>query len=583
MNERWAKDALTKEAGGVFSPSAPGKWAGKEGSHTPVISANADGSVTISTPHGMENDHWIEYVYAKDASSGAVIAIANFTGAGTAASLTFTPAAGTATEIQPFSFCNKHNTWQGVSLVLDRTRARRDRETTSQDTEYEQTSAAPGVINLKLGQPSPRLLPLEAFRRGAAHRLADGNAQILQYGNDVGYGSYRVALAAFLTRHLDWPIAVDPNALMATCGNSFALALVCDVVRQRRRAAAAQHSSTALRPTIAPLVAIVEQPTYYIAGAIFESAGWKCVGIQMDGGGLRPELLDAAARRAVALYGVAPSLVYTIPRFHNPLGVSLTRARGEELLMWAQRNDALVVADEPYSLLQYNNQNQNQNSTSSATHVSTSSSSRLPSSLMELDRNRALVVSMGSYSKILSPGMRCGWLHAAPPLVAALREHGVLLSGGGLNPVLCGVAHSLIELGILDTHLAMLRRTLAARRTALITALRELLPAATLPHADAPAGGYFLWLILPPCCPDAAELLAFCEESDAGVAFTPGLSCCAAPIEGGVEATCELRRSVRLSFAFYEKEELREGVLRLAHAVQRYEERSGSGAPRAAL
>jgi|TARA_B110000977_G_C10684267_1_gene340839 desulfoferrodoxin (superoxide reductase-like protein) len=115
VNATWVADALAKEAGGVFSPSAPGKWAGKEGGHTPVIVANADGSVTVSTPHGMADDHWIEYVYAKDAS-GAVVAIANFTGAGAAASVTFTPA-GAASEIQPFSFCNKHNTWQGVSLA----------------------------------------------------------------------------------------------------------------------------------------------------------------------------------------------------------------------------------------------------------------------------------------------------------------------------------------------------------------------------------------------------------------------------------------------------------------------------------
>ena len=411
--------------------------------------------------------------------------------------------------------------------------------------EYEQGHHPPHLINLKLGHPSTRLLPIEAFRRAAAHRLTDNDRSILQYGADLGYASYRTALAAFLTRQLA-PLRVKASELMGTCGNSLGLKLVCDT----------------LRTTLAPqrrLVALVEQPTYYIAGKIFASAGVECVAVRTDGEGLRPELLADAVTRCIAAHGVSPAMLYTIPRYHNPLGVSLTRTRGEAVVAFAASHGMLVVADEPYSLLRF---------TEAASPASRGDAPL--ASLMELDRGRGIVVALGSYSKILAPGMRCGWLHAAPARIAEFGNHGVVRSGGGLNPIVFGIAHSILALGLLDGHLAALRRTLSARRSALIEAIRSLLPDVALPHADAPAGGYFLWAVLPPRVADAAALLAFCDEAGAGVAFTPGAACVAAPLEGGAAARAALRRSVRFSFAFYEEAELREGVVRLASALAVY-------------
>jgi DNA-binding transcriptional MocR family regulator len=419
-------------------------------------------------------------------------------------------------------------------------------------TEYEQGHHPPGLINLRLGHPSARLLPIEAFRRAAAHRLTDADRTILQYGADLGYGSYLTALAAFLSGQLA-PLRVEARELMGTCGNSLGLKLVCDTLRTAR----APHR---------PLVALVEQPTYYIAGQIFASAGVECVAVLTDGEGLRPELLADAVERCVATHGVPPAMLYTIPRYHNPLGVSLTRARGEAVVAFAASHRMLVVADEPYSLLRF------PDAAGAAARAAARGAPRdAPlASLMELDRGRGVVVALGSYSKILAPGMRCGWLHAAPARIAEFGQHGVVRSGGGLNPVVFGIAHSILVLGFLDGHLASLRRTLAARRDALVDALRSLLPDVALPHADAPAGGYFLWAVLPPRVTDAAALLAFCDDVGAGVAFTPGAACVAAPVEGGAAARAALRRSVRFSFAFYEEAELREGVVRLASALALY-------------
>ena len=119
--------------------------------------------------------------------------------------------------------------------------------------------------------------------------------------------------------------------------------------------------------------------------------------------------------------------------------------------------------------------------------------------------------------------------------------------------------------------MAELRLVLGRRRAALIAAVRELLPDATLPYVEGePSGGYFLWMLLPEVCPDATDLFAYCADMDAKVVFKPGVDCLAAPLVGTRADAASLRRSVRLSFAFYEEDELREGVRRLSEAIRAY-------------
>ena len=128
------------------------------------------------------------------------------------------------------------------------------------------------------------------------------------------------------------------------------------------------------------------------------------------------------------------------------------------------------------------------------------------------------------------------------------------------------MAHSAIDLGLLDNHLAELKVIHGNRRKALADAIAEHMPGATMPYCSSPSGGYFMWVTLPESCPqDAKELLA--AATAAGVAFQPGLFCCAAPLSGGPRVERILARSFRLSFAFYEEAELVEGVKRLVVAI----------------
>ena len=196
--------------------------------------------------------------------------------------------------------------------------------------------------------------------------------------------------AAFLTRHLS--VGIDPDELMATSGNSLALGMVCTALKQSHQDATGQNT----------YVAIVEQPTYFLAGSIFKSSGVPCVGAQCDSEGIivRGDAgLEGAVARSMAVHGVQPSMIYTIPIFQNPLGVTMSRARAEELVSYAEEHGMVIIADEPYPLLQYE---------------SGGAGGKQLRTLMELDRGRGIIASLGSYSKILSPGLRCGWIHAAP-------------------------------------------------------------------------------------------------------------------------------------------------------------------------
>lgn len=379
---------------------------------------------------------------------------------------------------------------------------------TTQTGQYPQTTAGPEAINLGLGQPSPSLLPLPLVHEAAARRLGPGtDPLVLQYGAIAGPESVRHALAGVLTRGYRHP--VEASQLLVTGGISSALAF------------ASQLFARPGQPVVC------SDPTYFLAKGIFESQGLPVVGVPVDAAGLRVDVLE---ERLAA--GLRPAFAYCMPSFHNPTGVCLEPARARRLVELAERYDFLVVADEPYVLLGFGD--------------------APPPCMMAYDEGRARVLSLGSLSKILGPGLRLGWVHAAPALVERFSQHGALRSGGGLNPVIASIVEGVISGGGLERNVEHLRAVLGARAKALWGALRRCLPQCPVPE---PLGGYFVWVPLPPGS-DATVLLERGEA--AGVRFTPGPRC-------AVER--DLRGFVRLSFAFYEEAELVQGVERLAALV----------------
>ena len=365
-----------------------------------------------------------------------------------------------------------------------------------------------GMIDLGIGQPSPSLLPVAAMAAAAAHCTGSPGRTLLAYGAEQGDPGFRAALADFLAGIYGGP--VDPAHLLVTNGASQAIDLVC---------------SLCSRPgdTI-----LVEEPTYFLARKIFADHGLNPVALPMDAEGL---VVEAVAE---ALGRTRPAFLYTIPTYHNPTSVCLSAARREQLARLSRDRGLMVVADEVYHPLAY--------------------TETPPPPLSTFIPSAPGILSIGSFSKILAPGLRLGWLQAAPAVIARFVGCGLLDSGGGLNPFTSGIVRSALEIGRVGETLAFLKRTYAARLRALCSALREQLPAGV--HFTEPAGGFFVWLTLPEGADTTALRAAALAEN---VDFMPGAR---------FSSRDGLKNRLRLSFAYYDVPELARGAERLARVLR---------------
>lgn len=363
----------------------------------------------------------------------------------------------------------------------------------------------PGVIDLGVGDPQFDLLPLERIRRAAEQCFARNEVTILQYGTEQGDVGLRQALAQSLSPAYGCP--VDPDGLFITNGASMGLALICTLFT---------------RP--GDLI-FVEEPSYFLALRIFADHGLRPVAIPVDEDGLIIEALEAELKRAV------PALLYTIPTFQNPSGYTLSAERRARLAELSQAHGFLVVADEVYQLLGYGEK---------------------PPAPMAGYTRLETVFSLGSFSKILAPGLRLGWIQAHPGRLQKISSSGLLASGGGLNPFTSAIVRSLVESGGLVENIETLRSVYATRVEVMDQALQEHLPGATY---RVPTGGFFFWVRFP----EGTDLTALPQRAaQHKVGYRPGplFSC-----QGGLE------NYARLCFTFYGIDQLQEGVRRLGRAV----------------
>ena len=383
---------------------------------------------------------------------------------------------------------------------------------------FRQFEVPEGVIDLGLGQPDPVLYPRELLRLAADDVLAPGRRvaedyEFLQYGAEYGDREHRIALGGFLTGA--YGTEVDPEYVLTTNGNSQALDLVCTVF------------------TSPGDVVVVEEPTYFLARGIFGDHGLTTVGVPADEHGLDT---DALAVRLAALRdaGTPARLVYCIPASQNPTGATMPPERRRRLVELADEFDLLVAADEVYHLLEYGD--------------------AAPPPPMSAFVDSGRVLSLGTFSKILSPGLRLGWVHASAGLLARLVGSGVITSGGGLNPFTSALVTSIIRSGALTRNVDHLRVEYRQRLAALDAALRQHLPASVTWHV--PTGGYFVWLTLPDGV-DAGAVRQLGHEHRVdvrqGVLFST---------VGGLSA------NLRLSFAHYDAPTLADGAERLGCAVR---------------
>lgn len=365
----------------------------------------------------------------------------------------------------------------------------------------------PGMLDLSIGQPSMSLLPLAELAQAAEHCLSQNNPYILAYGAERGNWYFRSALAGFLSEAYNF--SVDPAHLFTTTGASQGLDFVCRLL-------------TRPGDTV-----FVENPTYSLALRIFADHRLNVVGLPIDEDGL---ITDALEER---LAQERPLFLYTIPTFHNPSSRTLAAARREKLIQLSLDYKFKIIADEVYQLLAY---------------------TMTPPPPMAKYTEYGTVLSLGSFSKILAPGLRLGWIQTHTDMMNRLINNGLILSGGGLNPFTSAIVQSALELGLQVKQLSYLRKVYLRRMNALISALRENLRGRV--SFSEPGGGFFIWLRLPQDL-DAEKLLP--EANKNNVSFPPG---------SNFSPQRDLRNYMRLSFAYYEASDLKEAVKRLADVIQ---------------
>jgi 2-aminoadipate transaminase len=369
-----------------------------------------------------------------------------------------------------------------------------------------QTQIPSGVIDLGLGDPPLSLLPLALIRQAAEVRFAEGDPSFLQYGVEQGDGNFRLALAQFLGK--GYALAVDPESLFVSNGVSNALDQICTLF-------------TRPGDTI-----FVEEPSYFLALRIFTDHNLRIVPIETDQNGLVIESLEEK------LAEFHPKFLYLIPTFQNPTGHTLGQDRRERLLQICQEHDFLVVADEVYHFLNYFEK---------------------PPKAFAVYTNINNVISLGSFSKILAPGLRLGWIQCCPEKINRFTGCGLLDSGGGLNPFTSAIVREALQSGRLEEHITKLTETYRSRAAVMDSALRQYLPKASY---DRPQGGYFFWVRLPGNL-DAAVLQRKAESFKvnfrAGVRFS---------------SQAGMRDRIRLSCVYYEPEEIEEGLMRLQGCLE---------------
>lgn len=363
-----------------------------------------------------------------------------------------------------------------------------------------QTLIPPGVIDLGAGEPQLELLPLDMLRDAAAHRLGVGDRDFLQYGLEQGDGTFRVALAGFLSTRFGFPVSHDD--LFTTAGISSALALLCTLF-------------TKPGDTI-----FIEEPSYFLALRIFTDYGLRVVSIRTDEAGLVIEDLIHALNVS------KPKFLYIVPTFQNPSGHTLSQERREQLVELAKKHDFLILADEVYQFLSY---------------------TQTPPKSFGAYIDSEHVISLGSFSKILSPGLRLGWLQTHPSIMQKIITCGMLDSGGGMNPFTSAIVRSLIENGGLDKNISSLQNVFGKRVQAMSESLRKHIPQAQFTE---PQGGYFFWLHVPGM--DAKELRKKAQAYKADL--RPGIL---------FSSQNGLNEYFRLSVSYYDVDRIEEGILRL--------------------
>ena len=363
----------------------------------------------------------------------------------------------------------------------------------------------PNVISFAGGLPNPKFFPVEPLQAAANKVLENDGANVLQYAPTLGYKPLREFIAQRYAEKCN--LEIDPDLILITNGSQQGLDLVGKML---------------LDPGDE---VILESPSYLggiQAFSLYEPT-FKTVTLQKDGVDINQLKTATASNRA--------KLFYALPNFQNPSGITYSARKRAETARILGENNVFFIEDDPYRELRFLGEN-------------------LPT-LTSYNRDKSFL--LGSFSKIVAPALRMGWIATTPELLDKLI---VVKQAADLhsNYITQRILHQYLIDNDLDAHVQVIKTAYRRQRELMVEMLRELFPSDI--QFTLPEGGMFLWVTLPE---NISTMDVFNKAAERNVVFVPG-----APfyVDGGGKNT------LRLNFSNTDEERIEEGMMRLAHALQ---------------
>jgi len=359
------------------------------------------------------------------------------------------------------------------------------------------------IISLTGGSYDPSSLPIEQIKTVFAEAPAEAWQEMLQYGSNVGSGRLRAELSRFMA---EAGVEADPQSeVIVMTGSQQALDLIS-------------------RLFIDPgNIIVVGSPTYLQALSAFRQFGPEFCVVPVDRDGMDTDALEAELRR-LASEGKTPKLLYTVPSFQNPTSTVLTRERRLRMLELAEEFDFLIVEDNPYGYISFEG--------------------AMPTPIKALDKS-GRVIYMSTFSKIVSPGLRIGWVAARKEFVTkiAVAKGNVDICTDGLSQY---VAAELLRRGVVGEQILKMIDIYRRKRDLMLEAMEAHFPEEA--EWNEPKGGLFLWVKMPEGV-DTSKMLM--EAIHSGVAYIPGSNFFADP---------SISNYLRLNYSFPSEDDIVEGI-----------------------
>ncbi len=371
-----------------------------------------------------------------------------------------------------------------------------------------QAAGPPGSISFIYGLPDPETFPLEELNSAFDFVFEEKGELALQYGPNQGYGPLIDYLRDKIRRE-EGQVLERPQ-IMLSGGASQALDHCCSLFARSGDSV------------------IVEAPSYHESLLLFRNHGLSALAIPVDEDGMNMEILELRLKD-LRTQRIKPSFIYTIPTFQNPSGITLSEEKRRELLKIAKVEDVLIIEDDVYSDLAYEK-------------------TKIPS-LFSLDEEKR-VISFGSFSKIIAPGLRLGWILGPENIIKRLIRSGLRSMGGGANPLSAVAMAAYCQKGLLEPHIVSLKKIYKKRRDVLLSALENTMPAGV--SWTKPAGGFFVWITLPQGLKSEDVKKAAKDEKIYFLAGDPFF------------AEQPSAQHLRLSFSYVPPDKIREGIKKLA-------------------